>query len=997
MDLEEGIIKPWGLFLLDIAKEVRDEELRDIKMILGDKLTSRDRESVSDPVDLLELLEDKGLISEDNTALLHELFVKAEYIELIPRLKQYEESRKEYLERVSMLVGRRDPLFVGRDSYIKAILDFFKEARHPGVRCVCLWGMAGTGKTKLGAETCAIYAEIKDSPKPRLVLVDLNKKNSVGDVGMGFLSSVGQPVEASKFKLELIYDWIRSCREGHVFLFDNADDLLKPTSIAKDHFQNMLIQTLKWENNSNIKIIITSRYAVNFPHLNKHHNFKEIEVQSLEMEEAVDLLFKSVPQGNLQVRGQVSITEEQAMKLSEHCGNNPQALRAVASQLRNGKEPDRVLRLLANPMKMELVLNDQSLWGLGQDATEEYARESNQVLKCLGVMFEDMNPHLQPHLIRLAVLPGLFSQTWGLKILSDIDQEGSRRQSLSDSLAWELDDVAGTSLLLRESLDIFQSEDGREASLREKFYSMHPLVRCLCLMKVEADEKMKTAFQSALLSFIDECFQLLRKFTGYDDEDACGSLQRLEKEKANITQYLELEMQKTFDEKPHPLAEYLPDYGRVLRRSNIARESNILAFMERFMFTKERSKFFRQRAEAAKKFQDLPGWVSHQGWYADQQLQLHQFRDAETAIVDPISYCQSQRMMTSDLREGYSQCLYVKGNLLVQKPQDRGHIQNKMRDEGTKILKKCIEIRDRNLGNSIVRARTINALGSAYFESMKYEEALKQHKLALEVLTAVTHNHPETHPDYTFYLMNIGTCYHELGYSFSRSITQREKGRRYFDQAIRTYKDGQTALRGVGMEKTSIMGTMLKNLAMTYCEMKEYRQALDYADQATGIRVRTLGDDHPDVARAHYFVGSLYMSLGDEMKDSGKNVFEIEEYKKARECFDRALIIELKVGYDRRSQDYADLKEDFEKLFKILNKKREWQRYSLKFKEHEKGQYVPVAELEASLSAASSEPSTSSSTPRSRLQERKRTGESVEPLSPGAPDSPPDPKKCYVS
>ena len=64
------------------------------------------------------------------------------------------------------------------------------------------------------------------------------------------------------------------------------------------------------------------------------------------------------------------------------------------------------------------------------------------------------------------------------------------------------------------------------------------------------------------------------------------------------------------------------------------------------------------------------------------------------------------------------------------------------------------------------------------FRGMKYEEALDQHKLALEVLKNVTQNHPETHPDYTFYLMNIGTCYHELGYSYSRSITQKEKGRR---------------------------------------------------------------------------------------------------------------------------------------------------------------------------------------------------------------------------
>ena len=64
------------------------------------------------------------------------------------------------------------------------------------------------------------------------------------------------------------------------------------------------------------------------------------------------------------------------------------------------------------------------------------------------------------------------------------------------------------------------------------------------------------------------------------------------------------------------------------------------------------------------------------------------------------------------------------------------------------------------------------------FSGMKYEEALEQHKLALEVLKTVTKNHPETHPDYTFYLMNIGTCYHELGYYYIKSVTQKEKGRK---------------------------------------------------------------------------------------------------------------------------------------------------------------------------------------------------------------------------
>ena len=44
------------------------------------------------------------------------------------------------------------------------------------------------------------------------------------------------------------------------------------------------------------------------------------------------------------------------------------------------------------------------------------------------------------------------------------------------------------------------------------------------------------------------------------------------------------------------------------------------------------------------------------------------------------------------------------------------HIQNKRREEGIKVLKECIQLRDRHLENGRVRARSINALGSAYFK-----------------------------------------------------------------------------------------------------------------------------------------------------------------------------------------------------------------------------------------------------------------------------------------
>ncbi|XP_071501365.1 uncharacterized protein [Diadema antillarum] len=974
MEYQEQI-RPWNVFLKDLAAQVRDEEFDVIKRIIGDKLSAREREAIEEPGELLEVLEDKNLIGEDNTGLLKEIFEKCDYLELIPELNQYEEKRREYVKRVSMLAGRRDPLFVGRDEYIQDIIDFMRGesriSRNHKLCCVCLWGMAGSGKTKLAAEICAIYAEI-EKPSPTLILVDLNQKKSINDVGMALLSAVGSPVDVQEFELELVLGWIRECITEYVLLLDNADDLLKPTSPTKDHFQNLLKQSVEIPN-ANVKIILTSRYAVNFPYLSNTSNFKEMEVKPLEMAEAVRLLTKSVQQGaagELTVVGREIITEKQAIDLATHCGNNPQALRAVASQLRFGKSPETILRILANPIKMELVLNDLSLFGLGQDATKDSAEGSKQVLQCLGVMFQDLAPQLKPILVQLAILPGLFSQSWGLTILAD------PAGNMESELEFYLDDVVRTSLLVRESLEIFHQE--RERRDLGKFYSMHPLVRCLCLMMVQKDPDMKKAFQKGLLSYINKCFKLLQDFTSYDNEDASGSLQRMENEKVNITQYLELEMRKTFDGKPHPLLEYLPDYNDMLGYSDIARNSNILAFMERFMFTEQRSTFFEQRAEVAHKKGDIPGWVNYSGWFADQQLQLHKFEEAENAIKEPVLVCEkSHPSMSTQLKEGYSQCLYVKSNLLVHKPQNRKHIQRQQGKEGIRLMEKCIEMRREVCGNkSIVTARTINALGSIYFRANEFEKALNHHKDALAIMNQLTNNHPEIHPDAPFYVMNIGTCYHEIGYLYSLSATQKDQGTKFFQNAISAYNQGRDMLRGVGMERSHIMGSMLKNLAMTYCEMKDFKQALTIADIAAGIREETLGHNHPDVARAHYFVGSLYMSLGDEEKEKGRPIAEIREYKKARECFDHALEIEFTVGYERRSQDYDDLKEDIEKLFtKILMKKREWERYKMRMVKHEKGEFVPLKEL--------------------GQEERKRPGDPPSVASLAEPESPP--KKCLLS
>ena len=74
-------------------------------------------------------------------------------------LEEKEEKRRKDLENMEIMLSRRDPRFVGRTTVVSKILQVFQDDSHAKCRCVLVYGLAGTGKTKLAAESCAVYKE----------------------------------------------------------------------------------------------------------------------------------------------------------------------------------------------------------------------------------------------------------------------------------------------------------------------------------------------------------------------------------------------------------------------------------------------------------------------------------------------------------------------------------------------------------------------------------------------------------------------------------------------------------------------------------------------------------------------------------------------------------------------------------------------------------------------------------------------------------------------
>ena len=72
---ESSVVKPWGKFKIELCKLMVKEELRQAVLLVRGQISESRREKVSEPLDLLEALEDNGIISEDRTDPLIEILV----------------------------------------------------------------------------------------------------------------------------------------------------------------------------------------------------------------------------------------------------------------------------------------------------------------------------------------------------------------------------------------------------------------------------------------------------------------------------------------------------------------------------------------------------------------------------------------------------------------------------------------------------------------------------------------------------------------------------------------------------------------------------------------------------------------------------------------------------------------------------------------------------------------------------------------------------------
>ncbi|XP_033637587.1 uncharacterized protein LOC117298435 [Asterias rubens] len=894
-------IKPFYELLTNLGNELLNCELAEAQIMCRGQGVPEEKLHTQQPLELLRTLDDMGIIGEDNTDFLKQLLHAAGCLEGKEYVEVYEQERSKHLKDVEILLGRKDQFFVGRTKYVSKILDVFHDTNNVKCRCVLVYGLAGTGKTKLAVESCAIYKGQQKKSATRLYRVNLRKATKAEEVWLWTLNSVaGRQVTQSQFNMPLVKDWIKKCCQDTIILLDNADDIIRPSSTSRDHFINTITDILDL-NNAFVKILMTSRHPVDVHCLKDLPNFLELKLEPLQVHDSIYLLRKMVDQAQsssgIAVAGGDSTRDDTPLfEIAKLCGNNPQALRALASRLSSGFQPDKLIEHLKIPALIPKVLDPGSLAASTavQDERKDF-EDQPMVLSALSITYEELPQHLKEVLLKLSVLPTSFSLQQGAMILG---------RDKPDEVKYDLEDLRKWCLIDKENFDDFDCGVNDD----DTYYYIHPLVRSTCLTKLKSSKLYEVAYEDAVRRFFVYINDRLKQLTELGHKDFSRALSKFQLEKTNVFHYLELDMGNKFGCKVNETEQTtvnptpLPD----------TREG-LYSIFETFLEPSKRLEYYQNRSRVMLSRKEIEGWAYLQGWVADELVVKAKYDDAWETVEEPLKILQvreTESGITNDLERARAQLMYVKGRVLVGRREY---------SKAFEVLKQALSMQQRILGNHSVTARCLNALGHAYYNkadegflSSGVDEAHEYHKKAWEMLVKVTDGKPEKHFDAPMYLLNIGASYHQMGKK--NLLLRKGKAKKFFELAIANYNEAYELARALRLTNSSNSAFILKNMAMSHCEMEDYEKALPLAIHAAEIREKSIGI-HPTTARNLYFIGSLYDSLGDKYIKKDKKTSD-QHFTDALEYYNKALKMEMQLGPRGHSIEYEDLKTDLQSLLK---------------------------------------------------------------------------------
>ncbi|XP_077988173.1 uncharacterized protein LOC144442669 [Glandiceps talaboti] len=701
----------WRKFLIEMSREMRDEDLQRAKVAARDNIGSKGFEEITNALTFFETLERNGLIGEDNTDYLKQIFESIHLNTVLKELNEYKELRKEYLKKRGEIMCRRPgAVFVGREEYLEEVITKLK-SESDRITCVSICGLAGMGKTELALEVCSRMDY-------RAYHVSLREKKSLQEVLLEMLTSLGVNVTFDTADFVMLKDWCASCKIDTILFIDNADKVMEPESRVCDDFHNILLELLRTKN-KRLKIIMTSRYAfseVRFGHV----AFKQIELKPFEIYESINLLQKLA-----------SISYEEATELATLTGNLPLALRIIASRLKDGGVLPRDIIMQLDPVKQRTMKT------LDYPVHEELKSTFSEspVDQCLQLVFEALPDALKNAWLKLSVFPSTFDELAAHGVLGEEELSAAKIDILQPLVSlWKV--------VQAETNVSFENLKNYKAVAK---YSLHPLVRSF-LQEIPKEKKLQNSVKQAERNYVNFYDQLLRQNAKKVEKNYTEVMKfMVQNNQTNLDYYVELMMQL----KMNPALESKKDHKMAL---------SLFLMYEYYLDPDRRIEIFDNFAQSYKERGSQVEYCFMRAFEADSYIPKAYHNVAKQKLQEPFQILKSLEKDAVSSTEMYkltlATCEYVQARCLVWEKGQRAAI---------KLYEKSLAVRTQLLKNHTYVARTLNAIGHAYYSLDEFNDSAKYHKEAVDVLSSVAKDGP--HLDMPIFLTNVGTCCHAMGNS----------------------------------------------------------------------------------------------------------------------------------------------------------------------------------------------------------------------------------------
>lgn len=374
------------------------------------------------------------------------------------------------------------PHFTGRQDECAEIVH---QLTNTATRIVGIVGSPGFGKTSIAKTVC--HQITSSRPGSHVYFVPLQGLTSLESLAKKLLTILNPSILASLEKasghvsaIDQLQDFVKSVRQSICLCLDNADTFVESSN---GEFLQLIAGLAKF--GVHTRILYTSRKTLKFSGL--YVQTKVIQIQELTRNEGADLVNSLVP----------DLPREDAIKLSELCGDVPLALHLLCSTL----QEDHIT-------VEELVASREDLFGLldTTDIPDEF-RFRNLFDDSFGRLSESAQNSFR----LLAVFKGSFDAEAASAVL----------------------DVNG--IPLKKALAELEARSLLEYDKASKRYRLHPLLYSYCLLKCEDSEETQAAYRDATHRshrYFLELFQKLN--SGYQGNDWQSVVESFEKERSNI-------------------------------------------------------------------------------------------------------------------------------------------------------------------------------------------------------------------------------------------------------------------------------------------------------------------------------------------------------------------------------------------------------------------------------------------------------------------------------